>query len=140
MDKFQEYNALIAEIFQRNVGDKMAEKTLQQQEFDARVSVFLGNTYNQEDMERVQRLEKCLFEGHNRLCAELEDGKIGPEHFVDAVNQLAHHVYTEIEKVLGSKDFERLYHASLADTENLIDKGQFLESYITEPQPNPKTL
>ncbi len=95
-------------------------------EFQALADCNLGPNYDPEKIRRVATLQRDLQITRIKLDRDLDAGRIKPDEFLKHFNSAIARIFTECESILGGKDFERLFGASLAETKSVIDPSIFL--------------
>ena len=95
-------------------------------EFQALAECNLGLDYDPEKIRRGASLQRDLQITRIELDRDLDAGRIKPDEFLVDFNGAIARIFAECERVLGEKDFERLFGASLEETKSLIDPSIFL--------------
>lgn len=122
----------------RSAGDESMDT--RHAEFQAMTEVFLGRDYDRAKLEQVENLQILLREQQATLLRLYEAQKLSPEKYVDSVNALLANTFAKCEKILGKKDFVKLFRAPRHELGMFIDKQVFLESQETKVSPTSRGL
>lgn len=101
-------------------------------EFQAMAEVFLGRDYDRAKLQQVENLQILLREQQASLLLLYEAQKLSPEKYVDAVNALIASTFAKCEKIIGEKDFVKLFGAPRRELGGFIDKQIFLKCHETK--------
>ena len=134
MGLYKEFDRRVASIYglgslrvrNRNAGDESMDT--RHAEFEAMAEVFLGRDFNRAKLQQVENLQILLREQHASLLQRYEAQKLSPEKYVDSFNALLSDTFAKCEKILGKKDFVKLFGAPRRELGGFIDKQIFLES------------
>lgn len=145
MSLHREFDRRIAKIYglgslrarTRSAGDESMDT--RHAEFQAMAEVFLGRDYDRAKLLQVENQQILLREQQASLLQLYEAQKLSPEKYVDSVNALLADTFAKCEKILGKKDFVKLFRAPRHEFGGFIDKQVFLESHETEVK-NPSEL
>ena len=106
------------------------------EEFMAMWDSFLGEEYDAAKRKKVEELQIDLHRQDAALYRRLQAGKLNPEEYVDASNALNDEIARKCEKVLGAKDFEKLFGATRAELVGFVDRETFLKAQdAVKPRP-----
>ena len=101
-------------------------------EFLALADCNLGPDYDPEKIKRIAALQRDLQISRIKLNRDLEAGRLKPDEFLAYFNVAIGKVFAESENILGEKDFERLFGASLEETKSLIEPSIFFAARRSE--------
>jgi hypothetical protein len=99
---------------------------ISKQEMLALFGAHLGDAYDRKKVNQVADLHRRLQEARLYLGRELESGRISREHFLKVFNELLTLTFERCQEILGKRDFERLFGASVDQVRNLIEPSIFL--------------
>ncbi len=115
------------ELMEKFVAIEQEDLVIADREFRALADCNLGPDYDNEKIERIANLQQKLQVMRIGLDKDLERKAIRPEVFLARFNTVIADIFSECERILGEKDFERLFGAPLNETKSLIDPGIFLQ-------------
>ena len=107
-------------------------KEIRHNEFQALTEAFLGKHYDQEKLRLVEQEQTNLDDLRSQLIKKYKSKKLTPEDYVDQVNRLILETFKKIEKILGAKDFLKLFAADPEHAGGYIDKDLFLSRDLKE--------
>ncbi|MFZ1643632.1 MAG: hypothetical protein WAV07_19830 [Candidatus Contendobacter sp.] len=110
----------------------------QTQELRAMFASFLGESYSDEKILRVEALQWHLRNAQAHLARQLEQGHVKPAQYVNEFNDLLAACFAKVESVLGTSDFETLFGGTKEEQGGFIDKQAFLKSYRRPRQAVPR--
>lgn len=96
------------------------------EEFQALVDESLGAGYDEAKIAAVHNLRLGLRREQTRLAERLANTSLTHRQYLDQLNELLRRVYSECEKILGKRDFEKLFGAPLAEIDHMVDRDLFL--------------
>lgn len=105
---------------------KEAKMDVRHDEFQAMADVFLGENYDRTKLEAVEGLQIALRQQQETLLERYKGGQMAPEQYVDEFNKGLLETFASIERVLGARDFLRLFGAPIDQLGGYIDKETFL--------------
>jgi hypothetical protein len=97
-----------------------------ERELQALFAAQLGDQYDRKKVKQVTELHRRLQQARLYLGRELESGRISREHFLKVFNELMALTFERCQEILGKKDFERLFGASVDQVQNSIEPSIFL--------------
>lgn len=101
----------------------------QTQELRAMFASFLGESYSEEKILRVEALQWHLRNAQAHLARQLERGQLKPAQYVSEFNDLLAACFAKVEGVLGASDFEALFGGPKEEQGGFIDKQAFFKGY-----------
>jgi len=120
-----EFSARIAAVH----SEASEETDVRHGELEAMFDTFLSNANAQRRAE-VEKLQINLIKKQGELQAALRKKRIAPQVYVDLFNELLAQTFRDCEKVLGPRDFKRLFGAAPANLGGYIDKAAFLSQMM----------
>jgi len=89
--------------------------------------LFLGKTYDKRKKLEIARVQENLHNKQERLSNELQAGGVSTEDYINTLNLLIGEAFAECRRILGPKDFKRLFGAAHTKRGNFVDRSAFLE-------------
>lgn len=108
---------------------KEAAMNVRHEEFQAMADVFLGENYDRGKLDAVERLQLAIGKMQAKLSAQLDEGKLTPEQYVERFNDKLAETFGNIERILGADDFQRLFRAPRDQLGGYIDKEAFMREH-----------
>ena len=99
-----------------------------QAEMLAMFRAFLGPDYDRAKARRVLGIQSSLHSLQERLLDTYEAKEISAEEYVDSFNEGSRQAFLQVEDVLGTFDFERLFGAGVSEAAGYIDRDAFLRA------------
>lgn len=113
----------------RSENAKEAAMNVRHEEFQAMADVFLGKNYDRGKLGAVERLQVSIGKMQAKLSAQLDEGKLTPEQYVDQFNDELAETFENIERILGTDDFQRLFRVPRDQLGGYIDKETFMREH-----------
>jgi hypothetical protein len=99
---------------------------LRAKELQLLADTLLGERYDQAKVTAVIKFQQALQVEQRRLARELQEKRLAPPDYLNAVNAVLARVSRQCEEILGPDDFEKLFGVTAQETERLIDREIFL--------------
>lgn len=100
------------------------QRDIRREELRALVDVFLGKNYDRKKFRQLDGLQKTMRRQQAVLIEHYEGGYISSAQFFDLQATLFAAIFREIKKIIGARDYRKLFGTSLPP--NLADRKTFL--------------
>lgn len=102
---------------------------LRSEELSTMFDVFLGKTYDGRRKLEIARVQQELHNKQERLAKDFQAGHLKAEEYVDSLASLIGEAFARCKKILGPKDFERLFGASWKKEKDFIDRSVLVRTH-----------
>jgi hypothetical protein len=110
---------------------------LRSEELSTMFDLFLGKTYDERRKIEIARVQKDLHNKQEHLAKEFHAGELNAEQYFNSLSPLIGEAFAECRRILGPKDFRRLFGASHTKEKDIADRSAFLESTATKHATQP---
>lgn len=110
---------------------------LRSEELSTMFDLFLGKKYDERRKIEIARVQKDLHNKQERLAREFHTGDLNAKQYINSLNPLIGEAFAECRRILGPKDFEKLFGASYMKEKDFVDRSAFLESTATKQAKQP---
>lgn len=102
-------------------------RDIRREELRAMVYVFLGKNYDKKKFRQLDGLQKTMSQQQTVLAKSYTEGVISPMQFFDLQTALFAAHFQEIKKVLGARDYRKLFGTNSTSTPQFADRKTFLK-------------
>ncbi len=110
---------------------------LRSEELSTMFDLFLGKKYDERRKIEIARVQKDLHNKQERLASEFHAGDLSAEQYFNSLSPLIGEAFAECRRILGPKDFRKLFGASYTKETDFVDRSAFLESTATKQAKQP---
>ena len=125
MKKEREFAGRVKALYEKQGADG---GDMRSEELSTMFDLFLGKTYDERRKIEIARVQKNLHNKQERLAKEFHAGDLKAEEYIDSLNSLIGGTFAECRRILGPKDFKRLFGVTHTKEKDFVDRSAFLES------------
>jgi len=134
MKKDREFARRIKGLYEKRGADA---GDLRSEELSTMFDLFLGETYDKARKVEITRVQADLHNKQELLANRFRAGDLNADEYMNSLNSLIGEEFEECRRILGSKDFKRLFGASYTKEKDFVDRSVFLAGTATEQARQP---
>jgi hypothetical protein len=127
MNSHDKFDAIIAKIHSSD-RIKGGSMDVRHEEFKALTDAFLGEDYDPAKLADVESLQVKAQDAQTTFYNRYSQGHMSPEQYVRAANHTWGITFVACHRILGTRDFQKLFDATPSELGAHIDLNSFLAS------------